>query len=418
MRLQTILNYKIRCRGCSSKNFEQLIDLGEMPISNNLLSKSSDFSKEPRYPLEVIVCLQCGLAQLSHNEAPESLFSPDYVYFSSFSDTWLKHCENFANEIILTENLGKNSLVIEIASNDGSLLKYFKDNFIPVLGIEPTRSTAKYAQEIFGIDTRVEFFSQSFSASLKDSVGTANLIIGNNVLAHVPDINDFVAGLKNLLQQNGLITLEFPHLLNLIRLVQFDTIYHEHFSYLSLMALAPIFEKHGLRIFNVRSLQTHGGSLRIYICHASDLRQTMSTVQDTLDLESDIDPRNIEVIGKFRTAVNQVRLDLYDEIMKLNHMGQTVAAYGAAAKGNTFLNYAKVDSSHIKYVVDRNPAKIGKYLPGSQIPVVDIDHLCNNEPDVVLILPWNLANEVVDQVRSVTTKDIRFLVAIPNLRYL
>ena len=382
------------------------------------MSDRSDFGNEPKFPLEVIVCLQCGLAQLSHNEAPESLFSADYVYFSSFSDTWLNHCENFANEIVLTENLGKNSLVIEIASNDGSLLKYFKEKSIPVLGIEPTRSTAKYAQEILGIDTRVEFFSQSFSERLKASVGPANLIIGNNVLAHVPDINDFVSGLKNLLQQNGLITLEFPHLSNLIKSVQFDTIYHEHFSYLSLTALAPLFDRHGLRIFNARNLQTHGGSLRIYICHSSDRRQTMSCVRDILDLESGIDPRSLEVIKKFRTAVDRVRIDLYDEIMKLNHKGQTVAAYGAAAKGNTFLNYAKVDSSHIKYVVDRNPAKVGKFLPGSQIPVVNIDYLLNNEPDVVLILPWNLANEVVDEVRSVTTKDIRFLVAIPSLRYL
>jgi hypothetical protein len=313
--------------------------------------------------------------------------------------------------------LNTDDLVIEVASNDGYLLQYFQESGIPVIGIEPAAQVAKVAELQRGIPTIVQFFGKDTANRVLMEHSKSRLIIANNVLAHVPDIHDFVAGFEILLEDTGVATFEFPHLLNLILLNQFDTIYHEHYSYLSVTALNPIFAKHGLRIFDLENLDTHGGSLRIFVCKLDSDWPTEPVVRECIYQESLHDPRLDEVSFKLQRISQKIRIELLEEIDRVKKKGMTVAAYGAAAKGNTLLNYSKIKSDSIDYVVDRNPHKQGKYLPGSRIPVVGEDHLKEYPPDVLMILPWNLATELTEQLHYLKNQNVKFLRAIPRLEY-
>ena len=407
----------MNCRGCGAVLTRTFIDLGESPIANNLLTSEQLFLQEEFLPLHTRTCDVCGFVQLPEISAREVLFPENYTYYSSYSVTWLLHCETYACKMIAKLNLGENDLVVEVASNDGYLLQYFQERGVPVLGIEPAADVASVAMAERNIPSIVDFFGDGLANKLLASYPKPRLMIGNNVLAHVPDIHDFVAGFATLLDGEGVITFEFPHLLNLILLNQFDTIYHEHFSYLSLTALKPIFEKHGLRIFDVEQLQTHGGSLRIYVCKARSSWKEELSVEEILRAEGSADPRSEVVATEVQTRSRRVKSDLIAEITKLKGSGLKIAAYGAAAKGNTLLNYAGIKADTIDYVVDRNPHKQGKYLPGSHIPIVSEEHLRANPPDVLLILPWNLATEIGSQLEYLKIQGVRFLRAIPSLEY-
>jgi predicted TPR repeat methyltransferase len=407
----------VKCRGCGSLLSKTFIDLGESPIANDLRTFEQLGELEQFFPLHTRTCDSCGLVQLPEISSRETLFPKDYNYYSSYSKSWLAHSQKYA--IKMKEKLGltDEDLVVEVASNDGYLLQYFQKVGIPVLGIEPAAEVAAAAKEERNIPTLVEFFGEETANRLVEQNVRPRLMIANNVLAHVPDIHDFVAGFTRLLEDDGIITFEFPHLLNLILLNQFDTIYHEHFSYLSVTSLVPIFAKHGLRIFDVEELDTHGGSLRIFVCKTNSFWKEDSSVEDCIYAEGIHDPRSSNIASKLQISSQQVRVDLCNELERIKESGKTVAAYGAAAKGNTLLNFAGVKSGDIEYVVDRNPHKQGKYLPGSHIPVVSEDYLQKNPPDVLLILPWNLAVELSQQLEYLKKRGVKFLRAIPSLEY-
>jgi hypothetical protein len=393
------------------------IDLGLSPIANNLVTFDQLGFEEPRFPLHVRTCEACGLVQLPEVSSRVLLFPTDYSYHSSYSSSWLLHCENYVNKMVFKLGLTELDFVIEVASNDGYLLQYFQGSDIRVLGIEPAAEVAKVAVHERGIPTLVDFFGMSLAESLLLTYQKPMLMIANNVLAHVPDIHDFISGFNIMLADEGVITFEFPHLLNLILLNQFDTIYHEHYSYLSLTALNPVFESHGLRIFNVEELPTHGGSLRVYLCKEEASWVKDPSVQKCLDSESPLDPRLENVAKSVQERTQKVKLDLLDELSRAKDAGLRVAAYGAAAKGNTLLNFVGIGADVIEYVIDINPHKQGKYLPGSRIPVLSEEHLRNNPPDILLILPWNLADEIVRQLGYLREQGIKFLRAIPSLQY-
>ena len=407
----------MKCRGCKSILTRTFIDLGDSPIANNLLSAGQLREMEEVYPLHTRTCDCCGFVQLPEIFTRETLFPKNYTYYSSYSTSWLTHSEKYAIEMIDKLALTATDLVVEVASNDGYLLQYFRIRGVPVLGIEPVSEVARVAVEERGISTIVEFFGEEVAKRLVQDYKKPRLMIANNVLAHVPDIHDFVAGFKTLLDDEGVITFEFPHLLNLILLNQFDTIYHEHYSYLSLTALKPIFASHGLRIFDVVELNTHGGSLRVFVCKTDSSWRESVTVQRCLESESAHDPRSEVVAARVQARSSQVKSDLLNELSKIKQRGLSIAAYGAAAKGNTLLNFVGVTSKIIDYVVDRNPHKQGKFLPGSHIPIVSEDHLRANPPDVLLILPWNLATEVEEQLAYLKTQGVLFLRAIPSVEY-
>jgi hypothetical protein len=407
----------MKCRGCSSTLSKTFIDLGESPIANNLLSLHQLTEPEEFFPLHARTCDACGLVQLPEVSSREMLFPGNYSYYSSYSKSWLIHSQLFALEITQRLQLNSNDLVIEVASNDGYLLQYFRKARIPVLGIEPATDVAEFAARERGIQTIVDFFGKDTASKVLKKYSKSRLIIANNVLAHVPDIHDFVEGFRILLEDDGIATFEFPHLLNLIRFNQFDTIYHEHYSYLSLTALRPIFAKHGLRVFDVEKLNTHGGSLRVFVCRLESDWPESVLVRETVQEENLCDPRLEEVFSQLQTKSEEVKSKFVDEIKMIRESGRRVAAYGAAAKGNTLLNFSSIKSSDIEYVVDRNPQKQGKFLPGSRIPVVSEDYLRTNPPDVLIILPWNLANELVGQLDYLKKQGVRFLRAIPQLEY-
>ena len=405
------------CRGCGDSLTKTFINLGESPIANNLISFEQLNYKEPTFPLHALTCDSCGLVQLSEILSREILFSENYSYHSSFSTSWLAHSQSYALKMIDKMKLTEDDLVIEVASNDGYLLQYFRNAGISVLGIDPASEVAQVAKEEHSIPTVVEFFGHQLATNLVQQHMKPRLIIANNVLAHVPDLHDFVSGFATLLADDGIITFEFPHLLNLIQFNQFDTIYHEHYSYLNVTSLVPIFEKHGLRIFDVEQLETHGGSLRIFVCKANASWRQEPNLKSCLVAEGFHDPRSNQICSRLQTHSQQIKSDLLLELDRLKKSGRSIAAYGAAAKGNTLLNFVGVKSDNIQYVVDRNPHKQGKYLPGSHIPIVSEEHLETNSPDVLLILPWNLTEELARQLDYLRNQSVKFLRAIPNLEY-
>lgn len=405
----------MRCRSCNSIIDLTFLNLGMSPIANDLIGLSRLNEQETHYPLHVRTCRECAFVQLPEIASREELFRRDYLYYSSYSTSWLKHSEEYAKKMISRLYLDESDLVMEIASNDGYLLQYFLQENIKVVGVEPAADVAKIAI-MKGIPTIVDFFGKQLADKLVKEF-KPKLIIANNVLAHVPDIHDFVAGFSSLISPDGLITFEFPHLLNLIKRNLFDTIYHEHYSYLSITALMPIFSNHQLKIIDVEELSTHGGSLRIFVAKKNSKWVASEAVDTVVKQESEYDPRSELIQAKLRDETINVKIDLLQELIKLRKEGKIVAAYGAAAKGNTLLNYAGIDSDLIEYVVDLNPHKQNKLLPGSRIPVVDLDYLIRSKPDVLLVLPWNIAIEVKSQLSDMVDKGLLLLRALPKLEY-
>jgi SAM-dependent methyltransferase len=407
----------MKCRHCGNGGFIPFADLQNCPPSNSMLTEATLYAPETYYPLVVEVCDRCFLAQVDEHKAATEIFDADYTYFSSFSRSWLAHCERFARAAVERFGLGAGSKVIEVASNDGYLLQYFQQAGVPVLGVEPTANTAEVAISK-GIPTLVDFFGEEFARA--HVAGQANLICGNNVFAHVPDINDFAAGLAAALAPGGVISLEFPHLLRLVEEAQFDTIYHEHFSYLSLAATVSIFEQAGLDVFDVEELPTHGGSLRVFGALAGDAdKERSASVDRVLAAEDRAGLRGRDVYEAFQPRIDQIRADFLDFLLDQRADGKTVVGYGAAAKGNTLLNYCGVKGNElVRFVADLSPHKQGRFLPGSHIPVVAPDAIDAGKPDFVVIFPWNLREEVMEQLAHIRQWCGRFVVAIPELRIL
>jgi 2-polyprenyl-3-methyl-5-hydroxy-6-metoxy-1,4-benzoquinol methylase len=400
-----------RCRFCGAPLTHAFSDLGMSPIANNFLSEEQLGRMEPFYPLHALVCDRCFLVQLEEFEAPEEIFS-DYAYFSSYSTSWLAHCRRYAQMATERFGLSRGSHVVEVASNDGYLLRYFAEQDIPVLGVEPAANVAEVAVEQ-GIPTVVEFFGEKTAKGLAED-RQADLLIGNNVLAHVPDLNDFVEGMKVLLAPEGVITMEFPHLERLVEDRQFDTIYHEHFSYFSLLTVRRVFAAHELAILDVEELPTHGGSLRIYACHVG-ARPVSDAVRGVEAREERAGLTNIDTYLAFGELVQQEKRDILESLIGLKNDGNRIAGYGAPAKGNTLLNFCGIGTEFIDFTVDRNPRKQGCFLPGSHIPIRDPEEIERARPDVVFILPWNLREEVMEQLRFISDWGGRFLVRSPRL---
>ncbi len=407
----------MNCRFCDKEVTQLFASLGSMPLSNSYLKKEQLSEKETIYSLDVYVCDNCFLVQLPEFESPEKIFS-DYAYFSSYSETWLKHCEEYVEKMVRDYGLGSKSRVVEIASNDGYLLQFFIRRGIDVLGIEPASNVASAAQDK-GVPTEVAFFGTHTARRLASEGKAADLLLGNNVLAHVPDLNDFVKGLAVLLKPAGMITMEFPHLVRLIKGRQFDTIYHEHFSYFSLIAVEKIFAAHGLTIFDVEELPTHGGSLRIYAKHNyDDTKQVSTRVSGVRDKETGSGFFDIRSYLTFDKQVKRVKSCMLDFLSDVKRSGKTVVGYGAAAKGNTLLNYCGINNDTIDYVADKNPYKQGRYLPGSHILITAPDRIRETKPDYVLILPWNIKEEVMEQLSFVRNWGAKFVIPIPELKVL
>jgi 2-polyprenyl-3-methyl-5-hydroxy-6-metoxy-1,4-benzoquinol methylase len=406
----------MRCRFCSTELKHVFIDLVNSPASNSFLTAEELNEPETFYPLKVFTCHKCFLVQLDEYKKSDKIFDNRYVYFSSYSKSWLKHAQEYTEMMIKRFSLNGQSRVVEIASNDGYLLQYFNEKNISVLGVEPTANTAEVAISK-GIETVVDFFGVRLAKELASKGIYADVLLGNNVLAHVPDIMDFVAGMKILLEKKGVITMEFPHLLRLIENNQFDTIYHEHFSYLSFITVKAIFESQGLGIFDVEELPTHGGSLRIFAKHKQDESKTISdNVKDIIQKENEAGMTDLKYYGNFGEKAVKVKIDLLTFLTEQKKQAKNIAAYGAAAKGNTLLNYCGVKNDMISYVVDANPHKQNKFLPASHIPVVNESHLRNDKPDFVLILPWNLQAEIMSQLKYIKEWGGRFVIPIPQLQ--
>jgi SAM-dependent methyltransferase len=388
------------------------------PLSNAFLTVEQLQQMEPHYPLHAYVCDSCFLVQLQEIESPQHIFAEDYLYFSSYSQTWLDHARAYADRIVERFGYGPTSLVVEIASNDGYLLQYFKRKNVPVLGIEPAENCARVAQQA-GIPTLVRFFGADLAAELKAQDKNADLLLGNNVLAHVPSLNDFVKGLKILLKPRGVITMEFPHLLNLMRENQFDTIYHEHFSYFSFYTVEKIFARQGLKLFDVERMPTHGGSLRIYAAHAEDASKALtSQVTQLRDEEIRSGIADLQIYRGFAEQVKRTKRKLLEFLIQVKGDGEIVVGYGAPAKGNTLLNYCGVRSDFVDFTVDRSPHKQGKFLPGSHIPIFHPDRIRDTKPDYILILPWNIKEEVMSQMAYVREWGAKFVIPIPEPKVL
>ncbi len=405
----------MNCRFCQNKLTHQFVDLGFSPPSNSFLKPEQLNQPETFYPLRIMVCEKCYLVQIDEFASHEDIFNSDYVYFSSFSKSWLEHAKKYTEMMIERFKFDDQSQVIEIASNDGYLLQYFQQKGISVLGIEPTSNTAAAAKEK-GIDSIVDFFGVRLATKLSEKGTKADLLLGNNVLAHVPDIRDFVGGLKILLNSNGIITFEFPHLMQMIDKNQFDTIYHEHFSYLSLTTVSQIFNEFGLDIFDVEELPTHGGSLRIFAKHIENISIPNSGhVLAMLEKENQFGLTTIETYTTYQEASEKVKNDFLIFLLNAKNQGKKVAAYGAAAKGVTLLNFCGVRKDLINFVVDASPHKQSKFLPGIHVPVVSEEEISKNKPDYVVILPWNLKEEISAQLSYVRSWDAKFVVAVPKL---
>lgn len=405
------------CRFCGMHLNHLFCDLGMSPLSNSYLTKEQLYELEPFYPLEVYVCESCFLVQIEEFETPDKIFS-DYAYFSSYSDTWLKHSKTYVDKMIRLFGLTTNSYVVEIASNDGYLLQYFVENKIPVLGIEPAKNVVKEAVKR-GVPTETVFFSTETARRLVAEGKAADLLLGKNVLPHVPDLNDFVAGLKIALKPQGVITMEFPHLMRLMEGNQFDTIYHEHFSYFSYLTVERVFAFHGLIVFDVEELSTHGGSLRIYARHETDsTKPVLPAVSALKRREINAGYTDTKIYLNFAEKVRIIKRDLLSFLIKARKNGNSIVGYGAPAKGNTLLNYCGIRTDFIDYTVDRSPYKQGLYLPGTHIPVCYPDKIKETKPDFILILPWNIKEEIIEQISYVREWGCKFIVPIPRVEIL
>ena len=403
------------CRHCGTAQLHPFLDLGFAPHSNRYLTSPELKGVEMTYPLKVMVCEVCWLVQTEDYASSSDLFREDYAYFSSTSSTWCAHAANYAARIIKKLELSQSSLVIEVASNDGYLLRNFVSAGIPCLGIEPTASTAAEAERQ-GISVLREFFSESMGDELAAQGRRADLVVANNVLAHVPDINDFVSGMRAVLKPKGVITVEFPHVLRLIQLNQFDTVYHEHFSYLSLYTVDRVFASAGLRVFDVEELTTHGGSLRVYVCHSECEFETSPAVEAMFLEELRHGLRSLQTYAELQSKANRVKDELLYYLLGEKMAGKRIAAYGAAAKGNTLLNYAGIKSDLIPFVCDAAASKQGKFMPGSHIPIYAPAQLRQYKPDYVLVLPWNLVDEVIASLDDIRKFGAKFVTAIPRLK--
>ena len=408
----------MNCRHCKTAlhpTQDVFVDLGSAPPSNAFL-RATDLDRAECYlPLKVFTCGNCRLVQIDEIQRHDALFSDDYVYFSSYSTTWLAHAEAFVARAVDRLGLTEHSLVVEVASNDGYLLQYVQQRGIPCVGIEPTASTAQVARER-GIESLEEFFGESFADRFAESRGVADLIIGNNVLAHVPDINDFAAGIRTTLAPGGTATLEFPHLLQLVNQGQFDTVYHEHFSYLSLHAVRRVFASQGLVIWDVEELPTHGGSLRVWVQHVSNVRSVLSSVEILLGKEAAAGLLTDAFYHTLQPRAERIKNDLLMFLIDCKRLGKRVMGYGAAAKGNTLMNFAGIRADLIEGVADASPHKQGRFLPGSRIPVVAPSRIDEIRPDYIVIFPWNIRGEIESQLAHARTWGAQFVTAVPELR--
>ena len=402
------------CRFCGAGLGRTFVDLGMSPLCETYPSSADLHRGETYYPLHAYVCEHCLLVQLEQYESAENIFG-DYPYFSSYSDSWLKHCKNYCHKMITNLGLTEKSFVIEVASNDGYLLQYFVEQKVPVLGIEPAANVAKVAVEK-GVPTLVRFFGTSLAEEFAIEGRCADLVLGNNVLAQVPDLNDFVEGLKILLKPHGVLTLEFPHLLRLIERNEFDTIYHEHFSYFSLLTTARIMEAHGLRVFDVEELASHGGSLRLYACRTEDQTHPIApSVQKVLGDEIGAGLDTMEGYESFARQAKRTKIELVEFLLNAARDGKSVAGYGAPGKSATLLHYCGIGKDLIEYTVDRSPYKQGRFLPGTHIPIYHPDRIRETKPDYVVILPWNLKDEIMEQLKVIRDWGGRFVVPIPKV---
>lgn len=407
----------MKCRFCNKQLIYLFVSLGSSPLANSYLNKEQLHKMEPFYPLNVYVCEKCYLVQLEEFESAKNIFSSDYAYFSSYSKSWLQHCKDYTEMMINRFGFSKNSFVIEIASNDGYLLQYFKLHDIPVRGIEPASNTAEVAIKK-GIPTDITFFDSLYARKMKETGKLADLIIGNNVLAHNPNLNDFVEGLKITLKPDGIITIEFPHLLRLIEENQFDTIYHEHFSYFSFYTVQKLFESHNLELFDVEEIPTHGGSLRIYGKHqeaSSEQLAVSSSVGDLLEKERSAGLLELKIYYDFGKKVEATKRELLHFLIQAKSEGKRIVGYGAPAKGNTLLNYCGIRTDFLDYTVDRSPHKQNKFLPGTHIPIKHPDKIKEDKPDYILILPWNIKDEIMEQMSYIREWKGKFVVPIPRV---
>ena len=406
---------KFSCRFCDATLSLSFCDLGISPLANSYIESIKNNSNEKFYPLHTYVCQSCYLVQLPEYEIPENIFS-DYIYFSSYSRSWLAHAKQYVDNIMQRYTYNKDSLIIEIASNDGYLLQYFNDYDVRAIGVEPATNVARVANKK-GVKTINKFFNINTANQIITELKCADLIIANNVLAHVSNIKDFVESIKILLAQGGVVTIEFPHLLNIIKYVQFDTIYHEHYSYFSLSVVKMILEKHDLRIFDVEKIMTHGGSLRVYACHKNDSKKMNSeNINIILDEENKFGMTSNDTYKLFSNKVKNVRKKITSFLIEEKSKGANIIGYGAAAKGNTLLNYCKIGTDLIDYIVDKNHHKQGKYLPGSHIPIHSIDKVIKTKPNYIFILPWNIYEEIIEQMQFVRDWGCKFIILIPELK--
>jgi len=404
-----------KCRFCRAELKHVFVDLGMSPLCQTHISPNKLNHMEPFYPLHAYVCDECFLVQLDEYVAPDDIFS-DYAYFSSYSDSWVMHAKNYTDQMIERFAIDRNSYVIEIASNDGYLLQHFVTREVPCLGIEPAVNVAEVAVAK-GIPSVVKFFGEKTAREVAEEHGKADLLLGNNVLAHVPDLNDFVSGMKRLLKPQGVITMEFPHLLRLMESNQFDTIYHEHFSYFSFYTVEKVFAAHGVSLFDVDEICTHGGSLRIYGCHADDTSKVIrDSVRELRDREIAIGVTDIDTYARFTENVQKTKRKLLTFLIEAKCNRKSVVGYGAPGKGNTLLNYCGIRQDFIDYTVDRSPYKQGKYTPGTHIPIYHPDLIMQTKPDYVLILPWNLKEEIMEQMSYIRDWGGQFVVPIPEVQ--
>lgn len=406
---------EITCRHCREPLALKFLDLGFSPPSNDYLNPADLNVREIYYPLRLFVCEACWLVQTQDFAAADELFRDDYAYFSSVSTSWQRHAKDYVDMIVARQGLDGSNLVVEIASNDGYLLRHFVEREIPCLGIEPTMATAQAARDL-GVETLTEFFTESFAGEIRQRKSAADLVVGNNVFAHVPDILDFARGIERILNDDGIVTLEFPHLLELIANNQFDTVYHEHFSYLSLLSVSSIFANAGLRVFDVSKLTTHGGSLRIFGCKQHSVHETTAAVAELLQTERRFGLAERAVYEGFQQQAIRIKHDLLEFLLSARAQGKKVVAYGAAAKGNTLLNYAGVRDDLLLGVCDAAPSKQGKYLPGSHLEIHPPAWIHEIKPDYVLVLPWNILDEIETRLAHVRDWGAHFVTAIPSIK--
>ena len=405
----------MKCRHCKNNLNLKFLDLANPPPSNSYLKKDDLRKPEITYPLRIMVCQNCWLVQTEDYTNAEELFNDEYAYFSSTSSSWLNHAANYCEIITQKLKLSKDSFVVELASNDGYLLRNFVKLDIPCLGIEPTKRTAQVSRDL-GVDVKEVFFSENVALQLVAEGRKADLIIGNNVYAHVPDINDFTAGVAVLLKSNGVVTFEFPHLMELINKNQFDTIYHEHFSYLSLISVKSIFSEFGLKIFDVDQLGTHGGSLRVYGCLQNAKHKISDNVEKILNDEIKMGLKNKNIYENFQIKADKIKDTFVQFLLNAKYDKKVVAGYGAAAKGNTLMNYAGIKQDMINFVCDAAVSKIGKYLPGSHIPILDPKVLESHHIDYLIIFPWNISDEIIQQNKALSESGTKFVTIIPELK--